>query len=172
MPWLFQSAQRRVPLLSPTSNLLSYQQKLRLFFLQCRHRERIEILQIRDFAYFSFFKCVVDKSKNEIPNNKNVMAGAVFLSIKFSIDTIKKHIEASKKHINLIFSFFIIPNPYPFKFPKADGLFSSIAPTVGQVSSFGQSPQVANLFCRAHFRIPHRLSQNTVFAPFMRQTMQ
>ena len=56
----------------------------------------------------SFLKCVVDKSKNEMPNNKNVIAEAVSLSIKFIIAAIKKHMEASKKHINLMFSFSII----------------------------------------------------------------
>lgn len=40
-----------------------------------------------------------------MPNNKNGIAGVAFLSINFNIDTIKKHIEASKKHILLIFSF-------------------------------------------------------------------
>ena len=63
-------------------------------------------------TYLSFFKCVVDKSKNEMPNNKNVIAEVVFLSIKFIIDTIKKHIEASKKHINLMLSFSIIFPPF------------------------------------------------------------
>ena len=62
----------------------------------------VYLLQTGLCTYLSFFKCVVDKSKNEIPNNKNVIAEVVFLSIKFIIDTIKKHIEASKKHINLI----------------------------------------------------------------------
>ena len=60
----------------------------------------VYLLQTGLCTYLSFFKCVVDKSKNEIPNNKNVIAEVVFLSIKFIIDTIKKHIEASKKHIN------------------------------------------------------------------------
>ena len=63
-------------------------------------------------TYLSFFKCVVDKSKKEIPNNKNIIAEAVFLSINFIIDTIKKHIEANKKHINLILSFSIIFPPF------------------------------------------------------------
>ena len=40
-----------------------------------------------------------------MPNDKYVTASVVFLSIKFTIDTIKKHIEANKKHIHLIFSF-------------------------------------------------------------------
>ena len=35
----------------------------------------------------------------------------MFLSIKFTIDTIKKHIEASKKHIHLILSFSMIFPP-------------------------------------------------------------
>ena len=61
---------------------------------------------------------------------------------------------------------------YPFKFSKADGLFSRIAPTVWQVSKSGQSPQVETPLFNAHFRIPHRLSQNTVFAPFIRQPSQ
>ena len=52
-----------------------------------------------------FLKFVVAKSKNEMPNSKYGIAGIVFLSIKFTIDTIKKHIEASKKHIHLILSF-------------------------------------------------------------------
>lgn len=43
-----------------------------------------------------------------MPNNKYGIAGIVFLSTKFTIDTIKKHIEASKKYIHLIFSFFMI----------------------------------------------------------------
>ena len=62
----------------------------------------------QDCTYLSFLKCVVDKSKNEMPNNKNVIAEAVSLSIKFIIAAIKKHMEASKKHINLMFSFPII----------------------------------------------------------------
>ena len=41
-----------------------------------------------------------------MPNNKYGIAVVVFFSIKFTIDTIKKHIEASKKHIHLIFFFF------------------------------------------------------------------
>ena len=60
-------------------------------------------------VYLFFLKFVVDKSKNEMPNNKYGIAGVVFLSIKFTIDTIKKHIEASKKHIHLIFSFLSFP---------------------------------------------------------------
>ena len=43
-----------------------------------------------------------------MPNNKYSIAGIVFLSAKFTIDAIKKHIEASKKHIHLIFSFSMI----------------------------------------------------------------
>lgn len=57
------------------------------------------------YVYLFFLKFVVDKSKNEIPNNKYGIASVMFLSIKFTIDTIKKHTEASKKHIHLIFSF-------------------------------------------------------------------
>ena len=61
---------------------------------------------------------------------------------------------------------------YPFKFSKADGLFSKIAPTAGQVSNSEQSPQVETPFPKAHFRISHICSQNTVFAPFVRHPSQ
>ena len=47
-------------------------------------------------VYLFFLKLVVYKSKNEMPNNKYGIAVVVFFSIKFTIDTIKKHIEASK----------------------------------------------------------------------------
>lgn len=63
------------------------------------------VLQTGNCFYLFFLKFLADKSKNEMPNNKNGIAGVVFLSINFNIDTIKKHIEASKKHILLIFSF-------------------------------------------------------------------
>ena len=63
--------------------------------------------------YLFFLKFVVDKSKNEMPNNKYVTASVVFLSIKFTIDTIKKHIEANKKHIHLIFSFLSFSMIFP-----------------------------------------------------------
>lgn len=46
-----------------------------------------------------------------MPNSKYGIAGIVFLSIKFTIDTIKKHIEASKKHIHLILSFSMFFSP-------------------------------------------------------------
>lgn len=61
---------------------------------------------------------------------------------------------------------------YPFKFSNAAGLFEIIAPTVGQISNSGQPPQVETPFSKAHFRISHRCSQNTVFAPFARQPSQ
>ena len=48
-----------------------------------------------------------------MPNNKNGIAGVVFLSINFNIDTIKKHIEANKKHIHLIFSFLSFSMIFP-----------------------------------------------------------
>ena len=52
------------------------------------------------------------------------------------------------------------------------GLFSRIAPIVGQVSNSEQSPQVETPLFNAHFRIPHKLSQNTVFSPLIRQPSQ
>ena len=61
---------------------------------------------------------------------------------------------------------------YPFKFFKADGLFSKIAPTVEHLSKFEHSPQVATLFFNAHWRIPQILSQNTVLIPSTRQPWQ
>ena len=63
------------------------------------------VWQMEGCVYLFFLKFVVDKSKNDMPNDKYVTASVVFLSIKFTIDTIKKHIEANKKHIHLIFSF-------------------------------------------------------------------
>ena len=47
-----------------------------------------------------------------------------------------------------------------------------IAPTVGQFLHSAQSPQVATFLLRAHLRISHRCSQNTVFAPLARQPSQ
>lgn len=52
-----------------------------------------------------FLKFVVAKSKNEMPNSKYGIAGIVFLSIKFTIDTIKEHIEASKNIYTLVYLF-------------------------------------------------------------------
>lgn len=55
-----------------------------------------------------------------MPNSKYDIAGIVFLSTKFTIDTIKKHIEASKKHIHLILSF---STSVKFRFFITDQLF-------------------------------------------------
>lgn len=61
---------------------------------------------------------------------------------------------------------------YPFKFFKADGLFSWIALTVGQFSKFEQLAQLVTPFFIAHWRIPQILSQNTVLSPSTRQPWQ
>ena len=55
-----------------------------------------------------------------MPNNKYGIAVVVFFSIKFTIDTIKKHIEASKKNIHLILSF---STSVKFRFFITDQLF-------------------------------------------------
>ena len=47
-----------------------------------------------------------------------------------------------------------------------------IVPTVGQVSSSGQLPQVAAPRFKAHWRMPQRWSQNTVLTPSVRQPWQ
>ena len=47
-----------------------------------------------------------------------------------------------------------------------------IAPTVGQFLHSAQSPQVATFLLRAHLRISHRLSQNTVLTPSARHPAQ
>lgn len=44
-----------------------------------------------------------------------------------------------------------------------------MCPTVGQVSSSGQLPQVAAPRFKAHWRMPQRWSQNTVLTPSVRQ---
>ncbi|HIV21504.1 MAG TPA: hypothetical protein IAC81_05920 [Candidatus Scatomorpha stercorigallinarum] len=54
----------------------------------------------------------MDKSKNETPNSRNIIAVAMSLSMKFITDTIRKHIEARRKNINLIFSFFMAFSPF------------------------------------------------------------
>lgn len=46
------------------------------------------VLQMEGCVYLFFLKFVVDKSKNEMPNNKYGIAVVVFFSIKFTIDTI------------------------------------------------------------------------------------
>ena len=61
---------------------------------------------------------------------------------------------------------------YLFKFSKAVGLFSRIARVIWQLSNSEQSPQVENPFFKAHFRISHIRSQNTVFTPLIRQPSQ
>lgn len=81
-----------------------------------RKNRPARVLQMEGCVYLFFLKFVVDKSKNEMPNNKYGIAVVVFFSIKFTIDTIKKHIEASKKHIHLIFFFFIISHLHNFIF--------------------------------------------------------
>lgn len=89
-----------------STHILNHLIHILLFFIT-----KIQIFQFNKlevvFIYLFFLKFVVDKSKSEIPNNKYVTARIVFLSIKFTIDTIKLHIETNKKHIHLIFSFFI-----------------------------------------------------------------
>ena len=58
------------------------------------------------------------------------------------------------------------------RFSSASGRFDRIAPTVGQVSSSGQLPQVAAPRFKAHWRMPQRWSQNTVLTPSVRQPWQ
>ena len=58
------------------------------------------------------------------------------------------------------------------RFRRAAGEFAMIAPTVGQFLHSAQSPQVATFLLRAHLRISHRLSQNTVLTPSARHPPQ
>ena len=58
------------------------------------------------------------------------------------------------------------------RFSSASGRFDRIAPTVGQVSSSGQLPQVAAPRFKAHWRMPQRWSQNTVLTPSVQQPWQ
>ena len=55
---------------------------------------------------------------------------------------------------------------------KASGLLAVTASRVGQEFIFVQSPQVVTPFFNAHWRMPQRLSQKTVFLPFIRQPSQ
>lgn len=57
---------------------------------------------------------------------------------------------------------------YPFKFFIASGLFERTIPTIWHFSKFGQSPHIIMFFFSPHWRIPQRLSQNTVFIPINR----
>lgn len=61
---------------------------------------------------------------------------------------------------------------FHLRFSKAAGLFSKISATMGQLSKSEQSPQVATPFSNAQRRIPHILSQNTVFIPSARHPWQ
>ena len=54
----------------------------------------------------------------------------------------------------------------------ASGLLFQTAPTVGQPSLSGQSPQVARPFFKTHWRMGHSLSQNGVLTPSVRQPRQ
>ncbi len=49
-------------------------QLIDMIYLQKKINPDFFAMHLSNYTYLSFFKCVVDKSKNEMPNNKNIIA--------------------------------------------------------------------------------------------------